>query len=151
MGRFGDDKHSILAYFTFIGGNLVTRMSEKQHVATRSNAEVEYKGMTLRICAVLWIKLLLSVLGIKHDPPMKLFRNNKVARDIAHNLVQQDRTKHVKVDRFFIKEKLEGKIIEVSTIRTENQLVYIISKAISSHKYFRFLDKLGMRNVYAPT
>ena len=33
--------------------------------------------------------------------------DNKEACDIAHNLVQHDRTKHVEVDRFFIKEKLD--------------------------------------------
>ena len=57
-------------------------------------------------------------MGVKHSQPMKLFCDNKDASDIAHNSVQHDRTKHVEVDRFFIKEKLEGKVIEVPPIRT---------------------------------
>jgi hypothetical protein len=44
---------------------------------------------------------------------MKLFYDNKATRDIAYNPVQHDRTKHVEVDRFFIKEKLDSKVIEV--------------------------------------
>ena len=40
--------------------------------------------------------------------------------DIAHNLVQHDRTKHVEVDIFFIKEKLEEKIIELPKIKSED-------------------------------
>ncbi|KAM2117662.1 hypothetical protein ACFX1Q_010747 [Malus domestica] len=75
----------------------------------------------------------------------------RVARDIAHNPVQHDRTKHVEVDQFFIKEKLEGKIIEVPTIRTEDQLANILTKVVSSHKFSSFLHKLGMCNIYAPT
>ena len=39
---------------------------------------------------------------------MKLFCDNKAACDIAHNPMQHDRTKHVEVDRFFIKEKLDN-------------------------------------------
>jgi hypothetical protein len=51
--------------------------------------------------------------GIKRDQPMKLFYDNKATRDIAYNPVQHDRTKHVEVDKFFIKEKLDSKVIEV--------------------------------------
>ena len=48
--------------------------------------------------------------------PIRLFCDNKVACDIAHNPVQHDRTKHVEVDRFFIKEKLDDKIVELPKI-----------------------------------
>ena len=82
---------------------------------------------------------------------MKLFCDNKAARDIAHNYVQHDRIKHVEVDRFVIKEKLERKINEVPKIRTEDQLVNILTKAVSSHKFSSFLHKLGMSDIYAPT
>jgi hypothetical protein len=44
---------------------------------------------------------------------MKLYCDSKAAYDIAYNLVQHNRTKHVEFDRHFIKEKLEAKIIEV--------------------------------------
>ncbi|KAM1346354.1 hypothetical protein ACFX13_036411 [Malus domestica] len=146
-----DDRRSTSDYFTFVGGNLVTWRSKKQNVVAHSSAEAEYKGMALGICEILWLKLLLSDLGIQHDQPMKLFCDNKAARDIAHNPVQHDRTKHVEVDRFFIKEKLEGKIIEVPAIRTKDQLADILTKAVLSHKFSSFLHKLGMSDIYAPT
>ncbi|RVW14000.1 Retrovirus-related Pol polyprotein from transposon TNT 1-94 [Vitis vinifera] len=60
-------------------------------------------------------------------------------------------TKHVEVDRFFIKEKLDDKIMELPKIRSEDQLVDILTKAISSQVFSKFLDKLGMCDIYAPT
>ncbi|KAM2473307.1 hypothetical protein COP2_006450 [Malus domestica] len=146
-----DDIRSTSGYFTFVGGNLVAWRSKKQNVVARSSAEAEYRGMALGICEILWLKLLLRDLDIKHDQPMKLFCDNKAACYIAHNPVHHDRTKHVEVDRFFIKEKLEGKIIEVPAIRTEDQLADILIKVVSSHKFSSFLHKLGMCDIYAPT
>ena len=83
--------------------------------------------------------------------PIQLFCDNKVACDISHNPIQYDCTKHVKVDRFFIKENLDRKIVELPKIRLEDQLVDILTKAISNRVYSKFLDKLGMCDIYAPT
>jgi len=58
---------------------------------------------------LLWLKLLLTDLGYQPREPMMLYCDNKVACDISHNQVQHDRTKHMEVDIFFIKEKLEKK------------------------------------------
>ncbi|RVW76506.1 Retrovirus-related Pol polyprotein from transposon TNT 1-94 [Vitis vinifera] len=67
-------------------------------------------------------------LGYLSRQPIRLFCDNKAACDIAHNPVQHDRTKYVEVDRFFIKEKLDDKIVELPKIRSENQLTYILTK-----------------------
>lgn len=49
--------------------------------------------MTHGVCELLWIKNVFDDLGIKWE-----------TINIAHNLVQYDRTKHVKVDRHFIEK-----------------------------------------------
>jgi hypothetical protein len=38
--------------------------------------------------------------------------------DMPHNLVQHDRTKYVEIDRYFIKEKIEIKVIIIPHIRS---------------------------------
>ena len=112
------DRRSTFDYFTFVRGNLVTWQSKKYKVVARSSAEAEYRGMTKAICKLLWIRNLMQDLHIKQVSPMKLCCDNKAACDIAHNPVRHDRTKHVEVDRHFIKEKLEAKLIEVPHVRS---------------------------------
>ena len=57
----------------------------------------------------------------------------------------------MEVDRFFIKEKLDEKFFELPKIRPEDQLADILTKAVSSRVFSKFLDKLGMCDIYAPT
>ncbi|KAJ9535774.1 hypothetical protein OSB04_un001074 [Centaurea solstitialis] len=143
------DGRSTSGYFSFVGGNLVTWRSKKQHVVSRSSAEAEFRSMALGICEALWLKRLLQDLGRPIQKPIQLFCDNKSARDIAHNPVHHDRTKHVEVDRFFIKEKLENKTLEVRKIQSEDQPADILTKAVSKKVFSKLLSKLGILVVEA--
>ncbi|RVW31776.1 Retrovirus-related Pol polyprotein from transposon RE1 [Vitis vinifera] len=117
-------------------GSLVTWKSKKQNVVARSSVEAEFRGMALGLCEALWLRLFLQDLGYLSRQPIRLFCDNKAACDIAHNPVQHDCTKHVEVNRFFIKEKLDDKIVELPKIRSEDQLVNILTKAAVSSRVF---------------
>lgn len=145
------DRRSTAGYFTFVGGNLVTWRSKKQAVVALSSAESEFRGMAKAVCELLWIRSLLEDLNIKHDSPMKLYCDNKAACDIAHNPIQHDRTKHVEIDRHFIKEKLEARIIETPHVSSQEQLADLLTKAVPSRAFHDGLNKLGMSDIYAPT
>jgi len=96
--------------------------SKKQSVVARSSAEAEFRVMTQGICELKWLKIILEDLKIRWDKPMKLYCDNKSAISIAHNPVQHDRTKHIEVDRHFIKEKLDSGLICTPYISTQINL-----------------------------
>ena len=122
------DRKSTSGYFTFVGGNLVTWKSKKQKVVARSSAEAEYRGMAQGVCELLWLRNLLQDLGVKPKYAMQLYCDNKASIDISQNLVQHDCTKHVEVDRHFIKEKIDAKIISFHFVSTEEQLADMLTK-----------------------
>lgn len=145
------DRKSTSGYFTFVGGNLVTWRSKKQKVVALSSAEAEFRGMAKGLCELLWLRGLLTEVGFPPDSTMNLFCDNKAAIDISHNPIQHDRTKHVEIDRHFIKQNLEEKIIQFPFVKSEDQLADILTKAVSSRNFNDSLDKLGVRDIYAPT
>ena len=115
-------------YCTFVGNNLVTWRSKKQSVMARSSAEAEFRVVSHGICEVLQIKQLLEDFKAASPLPMKVFCDNKVVIVIAHNLVLHDRTKHVKVDKHFIKKKLEDGLIVMPYMPTVEQVADIFTK-----------------------
>lgn len=80
-------------------------------MVARPSVEAEYKGMPHGICGLKLIHILLNEIGFKPKGSMMLYCDNQVARMISNNQVQHDRTKHVEVDKHFIKEKLDVKLV----------------------------------------
>ena len=145
------DRKSTSGYFTFVGQNLVTWKSKKQKVVALSSAEAEFRGMAKGLCELLWLRRLLMEIGFGSSMEMNLFCDNKAATNISENLVQHDRTKHVEVDKHFIKQSIEEKIIRFPFVKSEDQLADILTKAVSSKNFHDSLDKLGIKDIYAPT
>ncbi|KAI5332920.1 hypothetical protein L3X38_023049 [Prunus dulcis] len=81
---------------------------------------------------------------------MDLYCDNTSAIAIARNPVQHDRTKHVEVDRHFIKEKVDVEIVSFPFISFEYQLADVLKKAVSVTVFLNSLDKLGMRDIFTP-
>ena len=80
---------------------------------------------------------------------MILYYNNETIIDIAHNPVQYDRTKHVEIDRHFIKEKLRESLICTPFVKTGDQLTDILTKGIAIRPFYHILSKLGMGDIIA--
>jgi hypothetical protein len=145
------DRKSTSGYFTFVGGNLVTWRSKKQKVVALSSAEAEFRGMAKGLCELLWLRRLLSEIGFAPNSEMNLYCDNKAAIEISQNPIQHDRTKHIEIDRHFIKQNLEEKVIRFPFVRSEDQLADMLTKAVSNKNFHSSLDKLGIKDISTPT
>ncbi|XP_068323221.1 uncharacterized protein [Pyrus communis] len=145
------DRHSTSGYFTFVGGNLVTWRSKKHNLVARSTTEAEYRGKTHGICELLWLRILPTEIRFKPCGAMLLYCDNQVVREIANNPVQHDHIKHVEVDRHFIKEKLDFKLLDIPYGKFEDQLADVLTHAVATRVLRDLLNKLGLGDIYAPT
>ena len=125
------DRKSTSGYCTFVSGNLVT-WSKKQSVVARSSTEVECRAMSSGICEKIWLQKVTFDLHQECELPLKLFCNNKVAISIANNPIQHDRTKHVEIDRHFIKERLDIESIYISYIPSSQQVADVLTRGVSN-------------------
>ena len=142
-----NDRKSTAGYFTFVGGNLVTWRSKKQKVVALSSSEAEFHGIKSGPTELLWLRKLLRELGLHSSQTCKLFCDNKAAISISETPVQHDWTKHVEVDRHFIKENIEAKIVDMPYVKSE--LADILTKAVNSKLFREVLCKLSIGNPVA--
>ena len=82
---------------------------------------------------------------------MVLFCDNTIAIETANYSVQYDRTKHIELDRNYIKDNLDSGEITFPYIKSANQLADIMTRAVDSGPFYASLSKLGMSDIYAPT
>ena len=145
-----NDRRSTSGYCTYLGGNLITWRSKKQSVVARSSAEAEFRALANGICEALWIRRLLTELELFVDGSMKVFCDNKAAVAIAENPVLHDRTKHVEIDKHFIKEKIEKKIITLLYVSTKDQVADLLTKGLHKGTFQFLVAKLAMQDIFRP-
>lgn len=145
------DKRSTLGYCSFVWGNLVTWKSQKQRVVSKSSAESELRSLSQGISEGLWIRRVMEEINVKVDPPSKLYCDNKATISMALNSVQHERSKHVEIDRHFIREKVEEGIVCLIYLPTKLQAADVLTKGLHGPAFDSCIRKLDMTDIYAPT
>jgi len=107
--------------------------------------------MSLTVSEMLWVRSLLSELNVLRKGPLKLWCDNKSAINIANNPVQHDRTKHVEIDRFFIKEKIDNGILQLSHVNSGGQIADCLTKGLGVKECNIACRKMGMIDIYHPS
>ncbi|CAL1378802.1 unnamed protein product [Linum trigynum] len=101
------------------------------------------------VTEIIWLRWLLSELGAPQFGPTSLYCDNQAALHIATNPVFHERTKHVEMDCYFIREHVQSHDISPRKIATAEQPADLFTKGLGVDHFHHLLSKLGMFDLHA--
>ncbi|MCO5547056.1 hypothetical protein L7F22_052024 [Adiantum nelumboides] len=132
------DQRSTSGFRFSLGSIAITWSSKKQPTVALLSAEAEYMGVVVAACEVAWLKLLLGDLGIQVQRSVVIHCNNLSSIQLAQNPLFHAMTKHIEVHYHFIRERVLDGSINLTFVRTDEQVVNIFTKALGAKKLRQF-------------
>ena len=125
-----DDRKSTSGVAYFLGGSIVTWLSQKQKVVALSSCEAEYIAAATAAGQGVWLGRLLGDHTDKEAESVVLNVDNKSAIALCKNPVHHDRTKHIDIRYHYIRECVEESKIDINYVCTSDQLADILTKSL---------------------
>ncbi|XP_074377069.1 secreted RxLR effector protein 161-like [Apium graveolens] len=142
-----DDRRSTGGIVFYLNENMITWMSQKQKCVALSSCEAEFMVATAAACQGMWLRNVLSQVMNECIGPIVLYIDNKSAIDLAKNHVFHGRSKHISIRYHFIRECVERGEIVIKHIASEHQRADILTKALSTIKFERMRELLGVKEL----
>ena len=104
--------------------------------------------MAHSICEGIGVKRVSAELKIPFEGSIQLLCDSQSVISITKNSVHYNQTKHVEIDRHFIREKKEGDEIKFVYIPSNLQTTDILTKTLPMAHFEDLSCKLCMINIY---
>nr|GEU81593.1 ribonuclease H-like domain-containing protein [Tanacetum cinerariifolium] len=136
---------STSGYFVFIGNYLLSWSSKRQPMLSRSNSEAEYRSVANDVAETCWIWNSLRELHTPLSSATIVYCDNVSVVYLSSNLVQHQRTKHIEIDIYFVRDLVATGQVRVLHVPSQFQYADILTKGLPSVLFDEFCDSLSVR------
>ena len=125
-----DDRKSTAGMVLLFNGTAIMWWSKVLRTVACSSQDAEFMALSDASREVIFIRNLLKGIGYKLEGPTPLFGDNNGSLALANNPCDHQKSKHIEVRYFFVRQKVEEGRISVVRVSTQDQLADILTKAL---------------------
>ena len=129
-----DNRKSTTSYVFTLCGSCISWKSQLQPIVALSTTESEYVAATEALKEAIWLRGLISEIGFP-DKDMVIFSDSQSAIQLCKNPVFHDRTKHIDVRFYYIRDIVKKGIVKLEKIPSEINLVDMGTKCLPAEKF----------------
>ncbi|GKD76808.1 ribonuclease H-like domain-containing protein [Tanacetum coccineum] len=123
---------STSGYSVFLGDNLLSWSSKRQHTLSHSSAKVKYRGVANVVAETAWLRNLLRGLHSPLSTATLVYCDNVSAIYVSVNPVQHQRTKHIEINIHFVCDMVTAGDVRVLHVPSRYQYADIFTKGLLS-------------------
>jgi hypothetical protein len=137
-----DTRRSTTGYFFALHGGAISWSSRRHSTVAVSTCEAEYMAAAEAVKEALWLRPLLTDLGIQGANCIPIRADNQSAIKLLRNPLTSKRSKHIDVAHHFARERVAMGHVGFSYVETGSMLADSLTKAVPAPKFA--LCRLGM-------
>ena len=109
---------------------------------SRSSTEVEYQSLASLVAELIWVRNLLDEIQVPLQATPMVYCDNMSVVLLATNPILHSKSKHFKLDLYFIRDYVAKGHVQISHILAHAQVVDVLTKPVSSAFFHDFRAKL---------
>lgn len=143
------DRKSFSGYVFTLAGAAISWSSRKQRCTALSTVEAEYVAMCQAAKEALWLQQFLGELSASEfaQKPQVLKVDNQGAIALAKNQVTSERSKHIDLKYFFLRENIEEGRLQLKYVESSTNSADLFTKPLNGKKTHAYCECLGVKSV----
>ena len=138
-----DKKRSLTGYVFTLSGCAISWKATLQSTISLSTTETEYMAAIEAIKEAIWLRGLVSDLGLMQDETVVYYDSQSAIR-LTKNQMYHKRTKHINVRYHFIREIISQGTVMMKKIGTVDNPTDMMTKSVTVSKFKHCLDLIGV-------
>ena len=140
-----DTRRSTTGYMFTLHSGAISWNSRLQPTVAVSTAEAEYMAAAAAVKEALWLRTLLSELGVCSLGPVTLLTDNQASLSLLKHPISSQRSKHIDVIHHFARERVTRGEVVFHYIPTADMTADIMTKPLALPKFKHFRSLMGVK------
>jgi hypothetical protein len=139
-----DSRRSTSGFLILLNGGPVAWSSCSQSCVALSTTKAEFVAAFKATREGIWLGRLMKDIIPERKGPIDIMCDNKSAIDLIRNPVHHQRSKHIDVRFYFVREQQEAGEIDVQQISTTYQLADPLTRPLANPRFTSLRESIGI-------